>query len=159
MPVNCHIADKTTGEDLSSSPVWTNPEEVNLADRALQVVDPRTAPGVFKSVTHASATTTQLVSPVIGGSVMLTDILISGEKQAGSEVTVQFTDGASTETIFLASQVDAPPTMAHQFLGRFQGWVNANLEVVTSGTGKVTVTLGYIKLCRGLPYGEWDKLR
>ena len=102
--------------------------------------------GTFKSVTRTTAGTTNIVTPISGGSVWLTDLIISGEKQAGSDVEIRFTDGSNTVTIFLASQVDAPPNFAISFAGGWHGWKDARIDMITSGTGDATVALGYMKL-------------
>jgi hypothetical protein len=117
------------------------------------------AHGVFKSATRTEAGTTIIATPRLNQSILLTDLLISGEKQAGSTVTVRFTDGTYTVDIFVASQVDAPPQIAIPLSGRWQGWKNARLEVVTSGAADATVAIGYMKVPTGLPYEEWDSLR
>lgn len=115
--------------------------------------------GVFKSVTRDEAGTTTITGPILGQSILLTDLLISGEKQAGSTVEVRFTDGTNTVTIFSASQVDAPPNFAHSFVGRIQGWADARLDMITSGAGDATVMVGYVKIPSGIPFSEWDSFR
>ena len=115
--------------------------------------------GTFTSQTRTGAGTSTLTTPVTGGSLILTDLLISGEKQAGSSVEVRFTDGSATETIFLISQVDVPAQVAIPFAGRFQGWRNARVDMITAGTADATVTIGYTKLPVGLVFAEWDALR
>jgi len=115
--------------------------------------------GVFRAAARITAGTTTIVTPPASGSILLTDLMISGEKQAGSTTSVQFTDGTDTVTIFLASQVDAPPQIAIPFAGRFQGWKDAQIDMVTSGAGDATVTIGYVKVPNGLPFDEWDAYR
>jgi hypothetical protein len=117
------------------------------------------AHGVFKAATRTDAGTTILTTPILNQSIILTDMIISGEKQAGSVVTVRFTDGTNTVNIFVASQVDAPPQIAIPFAGRWQGWRNARLEMVTSGAGDATVAVGYMNVPEGLTFEEWDALR
>jgi len=102
--------------------------------------------GTFNSVTRTSAGTTTVTMPIAGGSVWITDLLISGEKQAGSSVEIQFTDGTNTQIIFHASQVDAPANFAISFAGGWHGWVDARVDVVTVGSGDATVAIGYMKL-------------
>jgi hypothetical protein len=102
--------------------------------------------GTFNSVTRTTAGTTTATTPISGGSIWITDLLISGEKQAGSSVEVRFTDGSNTQTIFLASQVDAPASFATSFAGGWHGWVDARVDVITVGSGDATVAIGYMKL-------------
>lgn len=125
----------------------------------LAVTDFVGSQGRFQSQTRTTAGTTTVLTPIGGGSIILTDLLISGEKQAGSTVEVRFTDGTNNATIFLASQVDAPPNFSHPFRGRFQGWKDARIDMITSGAGDATVTLGYVKAPEGIPFAEWNALR
>jgi len=102
--------------------------------------------GTFNSVTRTTAGTTTATTPISGGSIWVTDLLISGDKQNGSSVEVRFTDGSNTQTIFLASQNDAPANFATSFAGGWHGWVDARVDVITVGTGDATVAIGYMKL-------------
>lgn len=126
---------------------------------ALVVVPVTAIHGTFKSVTRISAGTTVLTSPNADGSLLVTDLLIGGEKQASSTVEIRFTDDVEDVALFIAHQPDAPPNIAHSFVGRFQGWKNARIDVITSGAGDATVTVGYTKIPTGLPFAEWDALR
>jgi len=96
---------------------------------------------------------------VFSGSLLITDFIISGEKQVGSTVELRFTDDTNTETLFLANQVDAPAQIAHAFQGRVQGWRDARLDIITAGTADATVLVCYVKLIDSVPYAEWNALR
>lgn len=125
----------------------------------LMVMNPAHYHGHFKTATRTTTGTTIIVTPKPGISIVVTDILISGEKQAGSNVTLQFTDGVNTEVIVIADQVDATPTLAAGLNAYFHGWKDARVEVVTGGAGDATVTIGYMHSHRGLTYSEWDAER
>jgi hypothetical protein len=159
--IKVHIFDPVTNKAIGTDDIFAD-EFLPAAsgDRpSLSVTNHHQLHGTFKSITRTSAGTTTIVTPPENGSLLLTDLLISGEKQASSTTEVRFTDGTETVTIFLASQVDAPPAFAHTFGGRFQGWQDARIDVITSGAGDATVTLGYVKAPTGLPYVEWDSYR
>ena len=138
-----------TGDGLTTdSPILAVSEEARLY-------------GAFRSKTRTTAGTTAVITPISGGSLILTDLLISGEKQATSSVEVRFTDGSNTVTVFLVSQSDAPASLAHSFAGRFHGWKDARVDMITTGAGDATVTIGYYKIngSRTLPFEAWDALR
>lgn len=115
--------------------------------------------GTFKSVTRTGAGTTTIVAPVMNGSLIITDIVVTGEKQAASDVTLQFTDGAQTIVLLNPFSTDAPPTLSVSFVGRVQGWKDAQLDMVTVGIADAQILVCYTKLPVGLPFAEWDALR
>lgn len=161
MGIKAFLTDLKTGEAFASKRIWKDPfTQLNgSVDRILEVVDAQKVYGTFNSETRTEAGTTTITTPSAAGSLWITDLLISGEKQNASTVEVRFTDGVNTETLFLASQTDAPASFAHSVGGRFQGWKNARIDMVTVGTADATVTLGYVKMPTGLEYAKWDSLR
>ena len=115
--------------------------------------------GTFKSATRSGAGTTTLVTPNSNGSILITDVVISGEKTNSTTTIVQFTDGGDTVVLFNATQTDAPVNLAIPFVGRVQGWRDAQVDMVTDGANETTVLVCYMKLPEGLPFAEWDALR
>lgn len=118
----------------------------------------------FKSVTHSTATTTTIVTPQSGGALVLTDIIISGEKHqtAGQGViTIAFTDGAQTINVIVADNTDAPVNLAIPFAGRWRGWLDAQIDFTTSQANDVTVSIGYYFLSgeNVLSFSDWDAER
>ena len=122
----------------------------------LIVMSPAQAHGLFKAVTRTTAGTTIVVQPKQGQSVWITDILISGEKQAGSDATLQFTDGVDTKVIFISNQVDVPPAVNAGLQSYLKGWKDARIELVTGGAGDATVTIGYLHSALALNFSQWD---
>ena len=115
--------------------------------------------GVFKSVTATTQTTTPITAPLAGGAIVVTDLLITTNKQAGGIVTLRFTDGAQTVNLAVFP-VDLAVNQSIAFVGLFRGWADAALEMVTSGaTFDATVTAGYMKTPAGLEFSVWDALR
>lgn len=153
MTIDTRLIARGTNEEFHHvmSPVTREP--------TLVVMSPAQAHGLFKAATLTTANTAIIVSPRPGLSLAVTDIIISGEKQAGSDVTVQFTDGADTEIMVIANQVDAPPSLGGNMQSYFYGWKDARVEMVTSGAGDATVTIGYIHTKKALTFAEWDALR
>lgn len=160
MSVDVRLYDPTTGQELQTADTFEalNPN-VSSGIKTLVVATPAYIHSAFKSVTRTGAGTSQIVAPTDNGSLIVNDILISGEKQNSSSVQVLFTDGTNTVTLFLASQTDTPAGFNHSFTGRVQGWRDARIDVTTVGTADATVTIVYTKVSEGLPYAEWDALR
>ena len=115
--------------------------------------------GVFKAVTSTTQTTTEIVAPLVGGSIVLTDLIISSNKAANGILTLRFTDGPNTINIAVFP-VDIAIVMPIALVGLFRGWEDARLEMVTTvATFDATVTAGYMKVTTSLPFAAWDALR
>lgn len=147
------------GSVLWSRQYFSDESSVSLGGYALVTIPVNSIHGTFKSVTRTGAGTTTITTPDADGSLIITDLLISGEKQVSSTVEVRFTDGSQSVTLFLMGQAVVPAAIAHSFTGRFQGWRDARIDVITAGTADATVTLGYTKVPTGLVFAEWDELR
>ena len=115
--------------------------------------------GVWKTASVTSSGTVVVVTPPIDGSIRLTDILLNAKKTANGTITVQYDDGTNTETIVSSETVNAAVSISHAFAGNIQGWVNANIELVTDQNIPATLTVGYIKIPTGKPYAQWQKER
>jgi hypothetical protein len=95
---------------------------------------------------------------------MLLDLIVSSDKANGGTITIQFNDGTYQIALAVFQVTDAPISLAMTFGGRWQGWEDSWLELVTA-TGSVaptvTVSCGYLKIpqINTLPYDEWDSLR
>ena len=159
MSVKVVLADAESSRALETRSIVEAGQKPRADERVLEVVQFSAVHGTFKSATRTTAGTTTIVTADDDGSLIVTDLMISGEKQAGSTVEVRFTDGTDNATLFLASQVDAPPQLAHSFAGRVQGWKDARIDMITSGAADATVLICYTKIPGGLPYAEWDALR
>ncbi len=125
----------------------------------LIVMSPAQAHGHFKTATLTAANTVIVVQPKAGLSIWVTDILVSGEKQAGSAITIQFYDGTDTEVVVIIDQVDSSPNLSMNLTSYFRGWKNARVEMITSGAGDATVTIGYIHSVDTPTYAEWNDER
>ena len=116
---------------------------------------------VFKSATRAALGTSIVVQPTSGESIVLTDLIVTSEKVATATVTVRFTDGTNTINIFVASINDSPVNMGIPFAGKWQGWRDARIELVTSHNSDTTVSCGYYKVPSAytMDFADWDALR
>ena len=113
---------------------------------------------VFKSTTFTDAGTTTLITPPSGFSIILADFIISAEKVAAGKVTIRFTDGTNTEDIMTAHTLDAPVNLAFSPQGRWEGWVDAKIDVITVGTnidGTVSVGYYFVVAEAALDYDAW----
>ena len=119
--------------------------------------------GVFRAVTNSGAETQAIVTPDGNSAIMLTDLIVTTDKTAGSSVIVRFMDGnANTVTIVEADTGTLPLGLAIPFQGRWQGWQGAWLELVTDTVNQAaTVAVGYFQVgeANALPFAEWDALR
>ena len=98
----------------------------------------------FKSVSHTTAATTTITKPKPGGAIVMTDIIVSGEKISGGIITVQFNDGSNQVVITKNHVTDGPVNMAHGFEGLSLGWKDAFIEMITSTMNQdATVTIWY----------------
>jgi len=135
--------------------------EKTLIGETLVTCSPCHIKGAFKSVSRTTAGTSIITSPITDGSLYLTDLVISSEKKAGNVITIQFTDDTETISILDADATDAPVVFSVSFQGKWQGWKNARLEVVTTVDANITVACGYIKVPIELTetYTEWNANR
>jgi hypothetical protein len=115
--------------------------------------------GRFTTVNYNSAqAATQIVTPIAGGSLILTDLIVNARAVNGRSVQVILSDGTFSETLFDAD-ITAPVSFGIAFGGRWRGWENASLRVTTDTTRELSIAVGYIKTPDGLAYAEWDALR
>jgi len=151
--------DPKTGRAIHIEDFWSL-RHANIGDQSVLVAaSPQSVHGTFKSATRATAGTTTITTPTANGSLLITDILISGEKANAATTEVRFTDGTNTVTLFLTQQVDFAANLGVAFQGRVQGWRDARIDMITAGTQDVTVLVCYTKVPEGLPFAEWDALR
>jgi len=121
--------------------------------------------GVFKTTKFTvagGAGSTTIAEPEADGSLRLTDLVVSFEKKATAEVTIQFNDGSNSELVWFADMQDAPLSLAIAFAGNWRGWRSAYLEVVVATAGlDGSVGVGYVKYLKdeSLPYAEWNARR
>lgn len=113
----------------------------------------------FKSVNRASAGTTIITSPDTGGSVQVYDLLVSADKVNAATATIRFTDGSNTINMMTITTTDAPANFAVPLRGRWQGWKDARLELVTVNGVDCTVAVSYMKVDESLGFTEWDSFR
>ena len=159
MTISVIQIDAASGEALKTVTGAGAPEKVAGVGFVPVTSTLGSAFGTFKAVTRTTAGTTIITEPDPGGSLILTDLLVSSGKFSSGSVQVQFTDGTDTVSIFDIDVTDAPIVVALPFAGRWQGWKDARLEMVTVLDPDATVAAGYVKIPAGIPFAEWDALR
>lgn len=117
----------------------------------------------FKSLAFTDAATATLVTPPKGTAMVMTDFTVSAEKLTGGSVSLRFTDGTDTVIIFTAIVTDAPVNLTFSPAGRWRGWRDARMEIVSVGNNiDGAVSMGYYFI-RGeagvLSFADWDALR
>jgi len=116
----------------------------------------------FRSVANTGAETQIAVTPPSGTAIVITDVVLGAEKAASGSVTVQFTEGSDTVIVFKISTVQNPVSLHIPFAGRWRGWGDARIDVVTTGGNSDSdVSVGYYIL-RGagvLSFADWDAQR
>ena len=116
----------------------------------------------FRHTANAGAETTVAVTPPSGTAIVITDAILGAEKAASGSVTVQFAEGANTVIIFKISTVQNPVSLHIPFAGRWRGWRDARIDVVTLGGNSDTdVSIGYY-IVGGegvLSFADWDAER
>jgi len=127
----------------------------------LMTLNDKTAFGQFRTASRTTAGTTIIVTPPLDGAIVLTDLLISSDRVAASTVTLQFTDGVNTVVIFSASAADAPVNVGMNFAGRWRGWKNARMELVTTASVNARIAVGYFKVFspNSKTFSEWNAER
>lgn len=146
------LIDTTTGKAV-------NIIEDVFGYSTLAVIDHYLQQTRFKSETRVGAGTSTITSPRKDGAILLTDMIISTDRVAGSQLTVFFDDGTRTIPIYDGYANDAPINLALGFHGGWTGWKDASLKITTVAAINATVAVGYIKISKGLEYLEWDTLR
>jgi len=133
---------------------------VNSSDaRSLSVTSIAQSHGAWKSTNGSTAAITAVTSPDNGGSIAITDIMLSTEKKTSGEVELRFTDGTNTIILFRALLTQFPVQINQGIVGLMKGWKDARVEIETVQNFEYSITIGYIKFKEGLDYSEWDARR
>ena len=113
----------------------------------------------YKSITHTTAATTTVATPKKGQVMVITDIVVSGEKINGGIITIQWNDGTRQDGIKKYHVTDGPVNLHIGYQGRNKGWKDAFLEFITSTANQdATVEVGYYFI-RGAgvqSFDDWD---
>jgi hypothetical protein len=151
--IKCNLIDISSGKSLEPFLTPANRLVVGTATEGR-------SHGMFTTATRSTAGTTTICSPDGNGSIVLTDLIATGEKKAGTLV-IQFSDGTNTEIVSTFYLTDAPLAFAIPFAGRWHGWQGAYLDMITDIVANVTVTVGYYKVpkANSLKYDEWSNLK
>ncbi|MCK5013204.1 MAG: hypothetical protein KAS66_05250 [Candidatus Omnitrophica bacterium] len=125
----------------------------------LAVTNFHEAHGSFKATQSTSAQTITLTEPSVGGALAISSLLISARKSQGNSITIRFTDETNTEVVFAQLLTNLDVSVPIAITHGWRGWKDARLELTTTGTDQVNITVGYSKLERGVPFDAWDAMR
>lgn len=152
------LTDKASGIPLHSEDYYMEGEE----GRVLLVTTIQKQYGFFKTTAYTVQGTVEQVTPKGGESIEITDLIINFEKKNTAVVTINFHDGTNTAPLVKATLTDAPINMASNFVGKWQGWSDAHIDVVISAADAIgTVAIGYVKHPKkdSVSYSEWTSRR
>jgi hypothetical protein len=112
---------------------------------------------MFYSASRSTLGITTIVTPKLGASIVLTDLIISYEKVASAALTLRFNDGTRSVDLASVTTTDAPANIAIPFSGRIKGWKDAWVEMETTKNGAAFVMIGfyYVNASHTLAYTEW----
>ena len=138
---------------LHTADVQPSPEPVLVTENLHRIH------GTFAAQSRSTGGTTILAAPEIDQEIVLTDLIVSTDRVASSTLVIHWTDDAETIVIYSGNANDAPINFAIAFAGRWAGWKNARIEMVTNNTLKANIAVGYYKLPEGLTFAQWDAIR
>ena len=103
----------------------------------------------------------RLVTPIGGGTIEITDMLVTAEEKATGSIIVQFSDGTNTAILLTGYVATRTLNLFLPFVGKVQGWKAAYLEASLAGDNyAATVTVVYIKhIKKGPTYAKWNSMR
>lgn len=152
MPLKTILVESKTGKDAEIIDDIFGQPSIAITDHYVRSTR-------FKSETRTSKGISTITSPKKDGAILLTDMIISCDRVAGSEIIVSFDDETRGVTIYDGYANDAPINFSANFHGGWTGWKDASLQLTTISSVKATLSVGYIKIPNGLEYKEWDALR
>lgn len=157
--IKSSLHNPKTRERLFSCKPWETYKAPNGNEELLIVEDYVTAFSTFQSVSRSSGGTTTVVTPRGGGSISVTDVMLSATKVNAATASLIFDDGTNSETLFTIALTNDPVTFAWSVKGRLQGWRDARLDFVTVNATVAFITVTYMLLPDSLIFSEWDTLR
>lgn len=158
MPAKLVLIDSGSGKALHIEDYFIYGEHGKI----LPITTPQKTHGVFKTATYTVQGTTEQITPKGGGSLELTDLIVTFEKKNLSVVTINFHDGTNTAPIIKSTLTDSPVNLAISFNGRWQGWKNAHVDVIISGADAIgAIAIGFLHHDEldTLSYEDWNTRR
>jgi hypothetical protein len=156
MAIKVFLANSESSQILDNQPGFTG--DCTLVAESLIRLNAKWRSGI-----NNAAETIDVVTPVVGESIFITDVLVtSSKKVANSTIILQFHDGTNTEKIMEIEGVSAPVEFSHAFAGGLSGWKDAILQVITDQAAMYVVTLiGYVKVSEDQTktYNDWSEDR
>ncbi len=158
MGISAKLVD-AFGSAVNLVKYWNGHAAPKTGEIAISVIDPIAAHGVFRSISFAGAGTTALVTPTDNGSLVIADLVITGDKVNAGTIEVRWTDGTNTSLIIKPVVTDAPVYLHIPLRAPVRGWRDARIDVIVTNAVIGSVMVTYVKAPEGIPYAEWDALR
>jgi hypothetical protein len=159
MTVGAIIRDVDDGTAVATGRSFDTAHMTQHDERALMTTNPVWRHSTFKSAEFAGPVTIALVSPNDDGSLILSDLVVTGDKVNNGSIEVQFTDDVDEAIIIKPVTTDAPVVVSINFNGQVRGWKDARINVIVTGVVIGSVLATYVKVPGGIPFAEWDALR
>ena len=117
--------------------------------------------GHFAAATRSAAGTTTIIAARSNDGIVLTDLMLTTDKVNGATAIVSITDGSNTVNLIAADLTDAPCNIAIPFVGRWETWRAARVDLITTGVVVATLSLGYFRIPwnTARSYSVWDAER
>lgn len=160
MSIEASLIHPNTGESVFVDSVFNLEPKEAFDQESIAVSDPLKYFGRFKTFLFTSATSDEiLVEPLPGGSIFLTDLIITARQQSNREISVVLSDGTREELIFDSNLNNEPVRFSISFKGRWRGWKDASIRVTSDSTQRYSIGVGYVKTKFAEEYNVWDSLR
>ncbi len=94
-------------------------------------------------------------------AIVLTDLILTTDKVNGTTAVVNITGGGNTVKVISADLTDAPCNIALPFVGRWETWRGAHVDLFTTGVVVATLALGYYRIPwnHARSYSAWNAER
>lgn len=123
----------------------------------LVVSTPGTAHGRWNTIQGTVAGTIILAEVNAGVGLVLTDLVVSAKKKAGSTLDVKFTDDVDDEIILSPDTVTDRVNLSANYISKVSGWSGARLEVVTVADVIYTCFAAFYRIQETDSHALWDK--
>ena len=159
MGILAYLANHTNGDYIYSCKPIDQFIEPITGREYLITFDALHAHGLYKTTTIVASGTVTVVLAPPGGSILITDIVMNADKSANSTITLEWNDGTVQDELLSAQLGNQNFQMVWSVTGRVQGWEDARLDILTSGTFNASINIGYIRMPAGDKKGTWDILK
>jgi len=153
------VLKTSAGKLLATARSWAQFSPPTVDQDILLTESFATAHSVFAVAQRLSQGTVEVIPEQGGGSFVILDVLISGDKVNGATITLSMDDDTNQEALLTVTTTDAPVALSWPVRGRVQSWEGARLDLTTVNSVEAYVTVVYMKLPQSDPYSTWASYR